>query len=206
MSKLRKLIETLDEPNRTIAGETMDALLAKMKVKRADQSRIKKNVKIRDENMELFNRLMVGAKNPYTAKLEYLEKRRLPIPPKKLTYRNQKRVTQLQRVREKLAGSKAKGLATLKARPGAKGPQEWANDVAQIPNPIVRAQIACLIWWDFFSYRTRENGQRHWDHLDSYMAGFKPGVSDRDTARALIDCGYHPFDAAARAIGGDIRS
>jgi hypothetical protein len=47
----------------------------------------------------------------------------------------------------------------------ARKPQEWAQAVLNVPVEI-RAQIARIVWWDFFAGREVAN---RWPHLDQYL-------------------------------------
>jgi hypothetical protein len=204
---LAEVIETLDDPERKVARETHKALLNRMDVKERNTPTTLYNRKIRSYNAKLWEKIRAEIKNTFAQKAAFSEGMRQTRP---LKYRAAKTATpilnRLYASRQRLAGEGAKGLVSLSQRKGAKSPEQWVRDVTRIESVKVRAQVACLVWWDFFAQRDRSNGQRYWDHLDEFMDEYVDGVPAKDIAYGLMRIGYHPYDAAARSIGGDIRS
>lgn len=204
---LAELIGTLDEPSRSIARETREALLDRMDVKDSNEPTRLFNTKVRRHNAKLWNRLKLEIKNTFrlsdTYKAQMRQTRKLKFKLKKSTPPILER---LYAAREKNAGEGARGISSLSERANAKTPEQWEFHISQIRNAATRAQVACLVWWDFFAVRDRQDGQRYWNHLDRFMDEYVDGVPERSIANGLMQIGYHPYDAAARSIGGDIRS
>lgn len=204
---LAELIETLDDPARKVARETHRALLNRMEVKAQNSPDLAFNYRARKYNQKLWTEIVGKIKGTFAQRDAYLKQMRKTRKIKgKVSKTTPPIITRLHKAREKLAGKGAKGLATLSERPGRKTPDEWQRDIGAISDPKVRSQVACLVWWDFFATRDRDNGRKYWDHLDEFMDEYVDGVPAKDIAYGLMQIGYHPYDAAARSIGGDIRS
>lgn len=82
----------------------------------------------------------------------------------------------------------------LRRRLQQRAPEEWADDVAQLPAEQ-RAETAAIVWWDFFSQRT--SGQA-WPHLDRYLEKRGPGLRQEQITTSLMRCGYSRAQAADR--------
>ena len=202
-----EVIETIDDPARGIAREARDALLNRMEVKAANAPVLEYNYRIRKQNWALRSEIQRTIHNTFAQQQAYSRRMKKPRKLKAKVKRSTKPVIKrLHDAREKLAGKGAKGLATLSDREGRRTPEEWEQHVASIADPKIRAQVACLVWWDFFATRSRDGGRKYWDNLDRFVDEWVDGVSARDIAKGLMQIGYHPYDAAARSIGGDIRS
>jgi hypothetical protein len=204
---LAEVIESIDEPHRSKARLTRDAHKAKMQRNLLEKPRLKKNAERRAYNEKLRKKIRAKYPNLLAARdeIERRCKRMIKASPN-IEKRYRDAISDLHRSRERLAGEGSKGLSTWSSRPDARCPSDWARLVGSIPEESVRSQVACLIWWDFFGMRIRDNGEEYWDHLDDYMEEWVPDVPERKIAHGLIECGYHPYDACARSIGGDIRS
>ena len=71
---------------------------------------------------------------------------------------------------------KAKGCIGDHARLKALGPKDWAKALRRVPLAI-RAEVARVVWWDWFSDRTHSE---RWEHLDKYLEPpfhFQPDIS-----------------------------
>ncbi|MBU4460361.1 MAG: hypothetical protein KJ579_07330 [Verrucomicrobia bacterium] len=98
------------------------------------------------------------------------------------------------------------GKRVWKARLLARGPREWARVVGQVQPPELRAEVAAIVWWDFFSARcshglgfdARFVGARQMQPL---MEGWTPaGCTDTGLiADGLRAVGYGADAARTRA-------
>jgi hypothetical protein len=80
-------------------------------------------------------------------------------------------------------------------------PKQWLAKIARLPEQE-RAQIACIIWWDFFA---DELSRDRVTDLDTYLR-CNPAqfiVSRVRIEAALIFCGYTPHQAYRRAAGSE---
>jgi hypothetical protein len=86
-------------------------------------------------------------------------------------------------------------------------PEEWEKLIEGIVNLEVRTRVACMVWWDYFSFR--EVAEK-WPHLDKYLAlAFPAGQtaeinpSVTEIVRALESIGYANGLATSRACKVD---
>ena len=172
------LINQLDEPDRTIACETLEAANARFEYSKKDQARCRRNSKIRKWNAELKRRLYSEIADPEEARRQYVKARkdRTRIAP--LSVRGfMRRIEELEKHRARLSGTGGKGLTAYTVQPDARPPDKWQRAVASVRN------------------------KAYWAQLDEFMDDWQPGVAPKDVAHALINCGYHPYDAVLRLTG-----
>lgn len=76
-------------------------------------------------------------------------------------------------------------------------PEEWLAAVETIEDRNLRTQVACTIWWDYFSNR---EGKDAWRQLDRFLAAWTKDISitAADHRAALVQCGYTPKLAEER--------
>ena len=81
-------------------------------------------------------------------------------------------------------------------------PEEWKAAVDSVSDPLVRVQVACIVWWDFFSNR---KATESWPHLDEYKAMWKVhhNADCNKVRKALFSIGYYKSMADCR--GGKIK-
>jgi hypothetical protein len=90
----------------------------------------------------------------------------------------------------------ATGDARWNAQAKARSPVTWRNAINEIPEHSVRVQVACLVWWDYFSWRPSSDP---WTTLNDLKDDWKTDVYyDQDKVFAgLMRVGY-PEGAARR--------
>lgn len=78
-----------------------------------------------------------------------------------------------------------------------KTPQQWANDIEQLPESV-RSCVAKLVWWDYFGSQLNHD---RWPHLDKYLKyeSMAARVPAEMVAKYLEQVGYHPEDAERRS-------
>jgi hypothetical protein len=64
-------------------------------------------------------------------------------------------------------------------------PEAWREKILALPKKI-RASVARIIWWDFFSQRLVKN---RWHHLDDLLAG--PDATGEEIRMGLETCGFN---------------
>jgi hypothetical protein len=77
-------------------------------------------------------------------------------------------------------------------------PGEWAARILTLP-ARVRAEVAKVVWWDFFAHRMVSE---RWGHLDRYLA-YCPTPPELDKFQLrdrLVEIGYR-HDFASRRCG-----
>ena len=199
-----ELMNQLDEPDRTIALKTLEAVNLRFEFSLKDQPRSARNTKIRKQNAKLKTKLYSEIRVPEEARQQYILQRKATQKISPIGKRPfMACIDKLVKHRSRLSGSGGKGLTSYIVQKDARSPDKWQRVVAAVRNRTVRAQVACLVWWDFFAIRTRDEGNKYWAHLDEFMEDWEPGVPLKDLAHALINCGYHPYDAALRLTGGE---
>lgn len=79
---------------------------------------------------------------------------------------------------------------------------EWAIRVAMVGDRLAKVQVACIVWWDFFSERPAKNRR---PQLDSLVAKWdkekKADVSE--VVKAMVQVGY-PQRIAIERYGGKV--
>jgi len=76
-----------------------------------------------------------------------------------------------------------------------KGPKEWRAAVETIEDKGIRAAVARIVWWDFFSKRLIPN---RWPHLDKYLDGDYVKLDKEILKCGLYQAGYSPWHAHQR--------
>jgi hypothetical protein len=79
-------------------------------------------------------------------------------------------------------------------------PQQWRDAIDKIEDKDVRIQVACIVWWDFFSSKICGQDSTILDDLkDSWQLFVNP---DPERVRlSLIALGYPEDRAQARSEG-----
>ena len=81
----------------------------------------------------------------------------------------------------------------------SRNPEKWCGMIGNIKDEVVRIQVACIVWWDFFGSRRSDE---RWPHLDGYINRWKKSA-DRNLVRAeLIVLGYPEALANQRILEG----
>ena len=79
----------------------------------------------------------------------------------------------------------------------------WTDALANIHSKKLRIQVACVVWWDFYSDRRgkRIREKMKQSTLRGYLDAWNPRtyILPRSLYRALVKIGYVPKDAKARA-------
>jgi hypothetical protein len=77
---------------------------------------------------------------------------------------------------------------------------QWRERVETVVDPIVRAHVACIIWWDYFGGRI---AAERWADLDDYKADYKEtdNADMKAVAAALVALGFPAERAQARIAG-----
>lgn len=202
--KCGELIQLLEGRIKDQAHAAYIALEERRRIRKLNTATLAENQTRRE-----FNRLIwvdLSARFVLTASKEYHYKR-LAKPMIKLKHtvdkKTRKTLKDLEVFRKANAGEGCQGFKPHKQYAGAKTPEKWSEQIRRIVDPVVRASVACIIWWDFFSQRVRAAGQSEWAHLSDLMDTFRDHPPALEICHALIDCGYHPFDAAIRVTGGE---
>lgn len=86
---------------------------------------------------------------------------------------------------------KAFKSAEMKWNTAAKSrtPEKWRNAIDGIADVIVRIQVACIVWWDYFGSRPASDP---WPQLDDYRDAYKNdhNADPKKVRRALMHIGY----------------
>jgi len=89
-------------------------------------------------------------------------------------------------------------LRKVKTRLNRRKPEEWRSAIDAIPDPVLRTQAACIVWWDYFGKREVPD---RWPHLDVFRQAWRPSWKINQSAleAALLKLGYHPDIARLRS-------
>lgn len=79
-------------------------------------------------------------------------------------------------------------------------PQEWRALIDTIKDRVVRVQVACIVWWDYFG---KQEVKDRWPHLDDYLYEWKwsDNAKSNKCIKELERLGYSHYHAAQRFIG-----
>ena len=198
------LIKLLDGQRRIEAESAFSAIEERLRIRKKNAPILKENQRRRELNRQLWDSL--SAKYLNESSLHYYYKKLLN-PMVTMKYRldrfHEKTLATLERYRQAAAGVGCQGMKPCREYANAKTPEDWNTEIRKIADPIARSSVACIVWWDFFSQRVRSNGQEQWTHLNDLLDDFREHPSVISVVNALIDCGYHPFDAVVRVTGGE---
>jgi len=83
------------------------------------------------------------------------------------------------------------------AVPHMRDPVEWRELIDAIEDRIVRVQVACIVWWDYFG---KQQARCRWPHLDDYLAEWKwtDNANQAACIAELKKLGYSHYDASQR--------
>lgn len=91
-------------------------------------------------------------------------------------------------------------LALRKARTrlNRRTPDEWRSAIDAIADPILRVQVACIVWWDYFAHR---EVTARWSQLDDYLKTWRPSweINQPALEAELLCLGLHPQVARTRS-------
>lgn len=92
--------------------------------------------------------------------------------------------------------SRLKWREQLARRP----PEEWADRLDALDDPVGRVHAAQVVWWDWFSMRPANT---RWAHLDRYLDSWdrEQKVDMPRLCAALVELGY-PSDVADARVRG----
>ena len=202
--KCSEMIELLEGYRKEQAHAAFLALEERRRIRKLNAPTSAENAKRRTANRDLWDSL--AKKYMHHASLDYHYKRSAK-PMLKMKYsldaETRKTLADLEIHRSAISGAQCQGFKPNKQYEGARTPEKWSQIVRTIADPIERVSVACIVWWDFFSQRIRDEGQPEWTHLNDLIDGFRDHAPIVKIVNALIDCGYHPFDAAVRVTGGE---
>ena len=106
-------------------------------------------------------------------------------------------------ISERIDETHLKAIRGLKSRM----PDEWARQIKKLTIPYlpmpafgvtdmhIRAQVACIVWWDFFGYRLVP---QRWPHLDIYVNKQYVWLPREVMIEGLVILGYPQKWAEAR--------
>jgi hypothetical protein len=202
--KCADLIQLLDGDHRAKAEAAFNALEERRRIRKLNAVTLDENKTRRDYNRDLWDSLEAQRMAPLTLQWHY---KRGAKPMLRHRHRIDKAtrmaLADLDTHRVATAGDGCQGFKPNKQYAGSKTPEKWSEEIRRIADPIARVSVACIVWWDFFSQRIRDEGQPEWTHLNDLIAEFRDHAPIKQIVNALIDCGYHPFDAAVRVTGGE---
>jgi hypothetical protein len=68
--------------------------------------------------------------------------------------------------------------------------KEWASMIMKIKDRALRQRVACLVWWTYFSFKTKRN---KWPDLDDIISEPFLDAPDDAVKKALWKIGYTPY-------------
>ncbi len=68
--------------------------------------------------------------------------------------------------------------------------KEWAAMIMKIKDKALRQRVACLVWWTYFSFKTKRN---KWPDLDDIISEPFLDAPDDAVKKALWKIGYTPY-------------
>ena len=79
-----------------------------------------------------------------------------------------------------------------------RSPEAWKSAIDKIEDMTTRIQVACLVWWDYFSIRPANDP---WTQLDEYKSQWKGNKNAcfQRVKKALMQIGYPERLAERRA-------
>lgn len=79
-------------------------------------------------------------------------------------------------------------------------PQEWRTLIDTITDRVVRVQVACIVWWDYFG---KQEVKDRWPHLDDYLYEWRwsDNANPAKCIKALERLGYSHYHATQRFAG-----